>query len=242
MRRVGEQEPVDLASASRSTWAGRAHLLSVALSFALMMACNSAARHAPPFPAVCAVEVPLRWAVGQERRTVRVSIDAVQGTRDGWQVEGKRRLASAIAEWNAVGLPVRYAVARQRDRAIEITVLVVPRLSVPSDDRMGRFHAGLTHLKYLGTGEISAATILIAEATPGGKAYSITDQMATLVHELGHALGLPHVANGVSVMSSHPMVSGVTRHDERLARSLYDRSAGPCDAIASVRRDFTRGR
>jgi hypothetical protein len=206
-------------------------------------ACASATRPAAVAPAACSEKSPVLWAIQSDaRRVLRVSIDAAQGTKDGWLVDGKRRLAAAIAEWNAVGLPVRMTTARASDRSVEITVLVVPRLSSPSDDAMSRFHAGVTHLTYLASGEITRATVFVAEATPEGKEFSIADQMATLIHELGHALGLPHLANGVSVMSARPFVNGVTRHDERLARSLYQRTPDLCGAIAAMPGDSPRAR
>jgi hypothetical protein len=209
---------------------------AVGLAVALISnACASIARPVAATAAACLDAPPVLWALrGADRRTLQVRIDAAQGTRDGWQVDGKRRLVAALSEWNAVGLPVRLAAARAGERLEDVTVLIVPRLPTTGDDAMSRYHAGVTHLTYLATGEITRALVLVAEETPGGKDYSIADQMSTLVHELGHALGLPHATNTVSVMSPRPIVNGVTRHDERLARSIYAGAADPCRSVPAL--------
>jgi predicted Zn-dependent protease len=54
--------------------------------------------------------------------------------------------------------------------------------------------------------------------------YRVPVQERTLLHELGHALGLPHATGPNSLMSERPSGSTLTGTDIALARGHYSRS------------------
>lgn len=140
-----------------------------------------------------------------------------------------------MAHWNALSLPVQLVPAPSlRDADITVQVIQSFPVTQPSSP-LDKYRAGLTKLTYRDGREITNAVILIAETTPFGQRYTVSDQLATLMHEIGHALGLPHVANPDALMAARPRAEGVTAIDATLARTVY----GPrgCPGVQLARGD-----
>ena len=138
----------------------------------------------------------------------------------------------AIERWNALSLPVALAVATAR-RDAEVTVSVIQRFPPDRHLNADEYRAGLTTLTYDSTGQITRARVFIAGSTPYGTRYSVLDQEATLLHELGHALGLPHVSNPVALMYSRPSATSITPVDAVLAKSVYVENGCPRFQVAA---------
>ena len=128
-------------------------------------------------------------------------------------------------EWNSMRLPVRFVVARSA-RESDIIVDIVE--SIPASDDNARDQAAVTHLTYEPTGAIIRARVLIAVTSPRGTGrYSVLDQQANVLHELGHAIGLPHVAETTAVMATRRTSYGLTGADIALARTHYATCPAP---------------
>ena len=176
---------------------------------------------APTTERACLAPNAVRWEVADgSRRTLAVWVRADVVTRDRWRIPARSRLTSALEEWNALKLPVQLVAAPSRAGA-DIRVEVIDRFPLDAMTPGSIIHGGLTHLEYTESGEIAGAQVFVAETTPRGIPFSSEDWYAILLHELGHALGLPHASRGLAVMAASPVVSSMTPVDAAMARTLY---------------------
>jgi hypothetical protein len=144
-------------------------------------------------------------------------MDASAQTLDGWGPYGGRRLRTAMDEWNSIRLPVRLVQAPSlRDSDIVVDVIE----AIPAHDGHDRDQAGLTSLTHEGS-TISRARVYVATSAPFGVRYSVGDQVANLIHELGHAIGLPHTTRLNALMSARRSANELTGADIALARTHF---------------------
>lgn len=122
-----------------------------------------------------------------------------------------------MAEWNSIKLPVRLVEARSL-RESDIVVDVIE--AIPGQHRDDRDQAGVTTVTHQ-SGSIIRARVLVAISAPFGVRYSVNDQVANLIHELGHALGVPHAAESRALMSPRRNVEELTAIDIALARRHF---------------------
>lgn len=193
------------------------------IAAAFLHGCASAARLAPVVAADC--ESRPAWDVTEEgRHRLGVALVVGDASRDGWDVHGASRLRTALTAWNQLRLPLRLVPSADLQSA-DIRVIVVRALPAPSDAPQGlqRYRAGVTRLDTEGR-RIVRAQVGVAEVSPLGVPYSVEEQIATLIHELGHALGLPHAPHSMALMSALPRVNALTPADQALAvRVLRER-------------------
>jgi hypothetical protein len=166
-----------------------------------------------------------RWhAPPDSERVLHVWLDAQAQELDGWHTYGPRRLRTALDEWNSIRLPVRLVPATS---ARESDILVDIVGSLPTvDESVARDQAGITNVSYEPSGNILKARVLIAVATPIGRRYPLVAQQANLLHELGHAIGLPHAAETGAVMATRRSSYQLTGSDITLAREHYAGCSG----------------
>ncbi len=195
-----------------------------------LWACTPAAPRLSVAPQQCrdVLRRPL-WALpASGERILKVALIAGDESRDGWRLDGPQRLRDAAAAWNELDVPLRLATTARVDSA-DIRVVILASLPVDSTSSsdLARYRAGLTRLSVSTSSEIARAWVGIAQSSPRGTPYSVEDQVATLLHELGHAIGLPHSDAGLSMMAAMPVATSLTRMDARLARDTYARAACP---------------
>ena len=161
-------------------------------------------------------------------RTLHVWLESAADANDR---NLRTRLPETLAKWNDLSLPVRLEPATDRASA-EIQVDVISRFPVEPSRNRSATPAGLTRLTHNEAGEIIRARVIVALATPWSVRYTAADQRATLLHELGHALGLPHARSPFALMAQRPEVSSITGDDVILARASY--GAARCGMNAVV--------
>lgn len=155
-----------------------------------------------------------RW-VGRDRDPVRVAI--IPGPQGGPAQIGFLR--DALAIWESIGLGLRFREVAPGDTTAEIRVEWVTSLSGPE--------AGVTHVRSTSQGWILGAMVTLAVELPSGEQLPPEGQRAVAVHEVGHAIGLPHSGDPDDVMFPVTRSSSLTARDRNTATLLYRIPPGP---------------
>lgn len=91
-------------------------------------------------------------------------------------------------------------------------------------DRLPSTNPGITMLYKNASGRLTHADVFIS-AEPAPWTTGTPDRVlyATIAHELGHALGLPHDPSADALMHSSPLVTEVTKVDMAKLGALLQR-------------------
>ncbi len=154
-----------------------------------------------------------RW-VGRDRDPVRVAI--TPGSLVGPAQAGYLREALAI--WESVGLGLRFREVAAGDTMAELRVHWVATL--------GGGRSGVTEVRATTQGRILGAVITLAVGLASGGNLSAEGQRAVAVHEVGHAIGLPHSGDPNDVMFPKTRSPTLTARDRNTATLLYRIRAG----------------
>jgi len=150
-----------------------------------------------------------RWS-DSDAQSIRVAY--VLGEAPTWASEDQEIARSAFHAWEQVGLPIHFVEVFDTTGAA-IVVHWVPHFPI---DRTGQ-----TDLTWDELGRIHHATIQLALEDSGGRPISTTGLGAVALHEVGHALGLPHSAEAADLMFPTTRRPVMTDRDLATIRLLY---------------------
>ena len=159
-----------------------------------------------------------RWPL-TTARPIRVWIADPRDTPGG-MIGGERYVRQAFDDWTMVGIPVRFEMVKDSARA---DVTVVWRESLPEK------RVGLTQMT--GVNDFyTKGVIVLATHRPGGAPLIPAHVSSTVLHEVGHLLGLGHANDTASVMfpemSNEIKPRRVAEMDRFTLRLLYSLPVG----------------
>lgn len=123
----------------------------------------------------------------------------------------------AFKYWENLGLELHFEFTTDT-LAADMVVKWISRFPI---DRTGQ-----TDLTWDQFGRVQRAIITLAIADGRGRTLPSTALLSVAIHEVGHALGLPHSSLATDVMFPEPRITELSPRDRHTATLLYQLPAG----------------
>jgi hypothetical protein len=162
-----------------------------------------------------------RWPVPMGRP---ITVAIVEGEIPSYSPRMAGYIRESLRTWEQVGLDLRFVpVADTLDA--DIVVRWIHQFPI---DRTGQ-----TDLTWDQYGRVQHAIITLAVADGHGTTLPGSALLSVAMHEVGHAIGLPHSGSPADVMFPEPRITGLSDRDRRTSLLLYHLPSGSVkDSVA----------
>jgi hypothetical protein len=155
-----------------------------------------------------------RWPVGSEA----IGLVIVPGGPAGFVPEMVSEVRQALDAWSPATVGLRFL-----EQADTVDVKMIVRWT----DTLAADRAGATDVTWDKSGRVHRVTVYLAVRSPStGRPFAPEARRAIVLHELGHALGLPHSAHPEDAMYPIATATGLTDRDRFSLRLLYELPTG----------------
>lgn len=145
-------------------------------------------------------------------RAEPLHVAIIEGGPSGYSSRMAAHVRDAFDEWESAGVPLSFTFVSDTAGA-DITVHWI--------DNFNFDRAGQTDLTWDQLGHVRHASIALALRTSNGLRLPDHALVSVAIHEVGHALGLPHSSDSTDVMFPATRTGAISDRDRRTALLLY---------------------
>src|SRR5512132_415422 len=145
-------------------------------------------------------------------RAEPLHVAIIEGGPPGYSSRMAAHVRDAFDEWESAGVPLSFTFVSDTTGA-DITVHWI--------DNFNFDRAGQTDLTWDQLGHVRHASIALALRTSNGLRLPDHALVSVAIHEVGHALGLPHSSDSTDVMFPATRSGAISDRDRRTAMLLY---------------------
>ncbi|MGE5091939.1 MAG: matrixin family metalloprotease [Bacillota bacterium] len=145
-------------------------------------------------------------------RAEPLHVAIIEGGPPGYSSRMAAHVRDAFDEWESAGVPLSFTFVSDTTGA-DITVHWI--------DNFNFDRAGQTDLTWDQLGHVRHASIALALRTSNGLRLPDHALVSVAIHEVGHALGLPHSSDSTDVMFPATRSGAISDRDRRTALLLY---------------------